>query len=113
MKTKFDTLRSEAVNLVLSCGIPPNLIGHAYLAAASEMYASGKYSISDAYRAIAEQHNIKPRSVMRNITYAIRQGFNVAKRLSEITGISVGDDQLHNALVIAYLAVKLNEKSRS
>lgn len=101
--------RTKAINLILKCGVPPCLVGYEYLTKATEIYAKGNYSITDVYRIIAEQSDIKPKSVMRNISYAISQSFDFCNRLSDIMGIKIPSSEIHNALVISYLATKIND----
>lgn len=98
-----------ADNLVLKCGVPPYLYGCAFLTEAIELYAEGKYSFSAIYRKIAAKKSVTPKSITRDISYAISQSFDIRDKLTEIMGVNIPRDQIHNSLVISYLAHKLNE----
>lgn len=110
MKNDKNNTVPTALNLVLKCGVPPTLKGHKYLAEAIELYADGDYSYSDLYRRIAENNDVKPKSIMRDISYAISQGFEFTERLSELMDMPIPREQMHNALAISYLAIKLKSQ---
>lgn len=112
MEKDMSTIRTTAMNMVLKCGIPPSLKGCAYLSEAIEMYALNEYSFTDIYRTIGKRNGISAKSVMRNISYAISQGFDVGNKLSAIVGVDIPDAQIHSSLVISYLAHILKPPTR-
>lgn len=61
----------------------------------------------DIYRTIAVRHSIKPKSVIRDISYALSKSKYLPSALSELLNFHVGN-HLPNNLVIAYLALKLD-----
>lgn len=107
LKKSSENISLKAAGLVMKCGVQPSLIGYTFLAEASVLYAFEKTSVSNIYRKIAEKYGIQPRSVMRNMSYALSQGFDVHKKLSRIMGVEIPNNQIHNSLVIAYIAFKL------
>lgn len=63
------------------------------------------------YAVAAIKYGVKPKSVMRNITYALDHVTDLASRLSEILGFTVDDNSLHNGRVIFYIADLITEPS--
>ena len=112
MKKNKRRPQTVTMSIVLKCGIQPSLKGCEYLAEAIEMYTAGDYSFTEIYRTIGERNGIKAKSVMRNIAYAISQGFDVCKKLSAIVGVEIPDAQIHTSLVISYLGHILKPPKR-
>ena len=100
-------LDTKAMSLVLKCGVPPELAGCTYLSEAVELRAFRNASAMDIYRTIAVRHSIKPKSVIRDISYALSKSKYLPSALSELLNFHVGS-HLPNNLVIAYLALKLD-----
>lgn len=101
--------QSIAKNLVLKCGVPPTLAGYKYLTEAVELYATGNYKLTEVYEELAESQDLLPQSVLRDISYAIAQSYNISKRLSAVVGLEIPDEQIRAGLVISYLAIELND----
>lgn len=98
------SFRLTAERLTMKCGIRSDLKGSKCLVDA--IILSGTELCTgtcEMYRVIGEIRNIKPKSVMREIAYAILQSFRVAERLSKLIGILLTDNDIHSSLVIAYL----------
>lgn len=103
---KRDLLRARA--LVLKCGVRADLSGFSSLVEAVVLYAYQPVAFCKLYARLAESRGVKPKSVMREIAYALDQAFDLAERLSEILGIKIARIDIHSGLVIAYLATILN-----
>ena len=103
-ETVDDKRRFLAEKLVLHCGVPACLIGYDALVdcvnLSSEMPS---YGICNIYAAVGAARKIKPRSVLRNISYAICKANNIAESLSNIVGARVLPQEVHAGLVISYL----------
>ncbi len=102
-----DRTHSKAVNLVLKCGIPPHLAGCEYLATTVEMIATTKCSMAAVYKILAEENDVRPKSISRDVAYAIEQGFTVREKVSELTGVEIPKQQMHPSLIVSYLAIQL------
>lgn len=90
--------------LVLKCGIRADLNGCTYLTEAATIFAAHPRSkLADIYEAVGRIHDVKPKAVMRAISYAVAQAFGVADRLSELIGTHIPPSQIHGGLVIAYI----------
>lgn len=107
MKKDRTDKNALAQTLVLQCGVRPYLSGCTYLAEAIELYSGEEQTPMSVYRSIAERHSVKPKTVMRNIAYAISKCGDMHNKLSDMMGIKIHPDEIHNGLVIAYLAFKL------
>lgn len=112
MKNEKTKQNAAAMNLVLKCGVPPTLKGSRYLAEAVEMYAGGEYSFTDIYKRIAANNGVRPKSIMRDIAYALSQGFDFSQRLSQVLEIPIPETQMHSGLAISYLAIKLDSAEK-
>lgn len=103
----FDT-NPKALNLVLKCGIQPNLDGCSQLSKAVELRAECKYSMPEITKMIAELSGITTGCLSRNMSYAIRTAYNVEEKLSKLVGIPIPKGSVHSAMLISHLAIKLN-----
>lgn len=61
------------------------------------------------YSVVSKKYNIKPKSVMRNISYALGKVNNLADRLSALLGFPVDSNALHNGSIIAYLVEYISD----
>ena len=105
------TLYKKAETTVLRCGIAPSKNGYTYLTEAAALYSTDcTVPIKRIYETVASFHGVKPRTVMRGITYAIGGTRELHKRLSKMLSATVTIDELRSGLVIAYLAKILNPK---
>lgn len=98
------SFRLTAERLTMKCGVRSDLKGNKCLVDA--VILSGTELCTgtcEMYRIIGEIRNIKPKSVMREISYALAQSFGIAERLSKMIGIHLTENDIHCALVIAYL----------
>ena len=102
--TADKSFRLTAERLVFRCGIHSNLKGYDCLADAVILYGAGACTgFCEIYRIIGLLRGLKPKSVMREISYAISQTRDIHIQLSKLTGFIVDKNDVHNALVIAYL----------
>jgi len=100
-----DMFRRTAERLVMAAGIRVDLKGFARMADAVILYGTGCYSsFNDLYESIGRLRKLKTKTVTRQISYAIAQSFDLAGRLSKMVGVEISPADIHNALVIAYLA---------
>ena len=98
------SFRLTAERLIMKCGIRSDLKGSRSLVDAIILYGTElSTGFCEIYRIIGEVHGLKPKSVMREIAYAISQAFGIAERLSKLVGIVLSDNDIHSGLVIAYL----------
>ncbi|MCH5162240.1 MAG: hypothetical protein J1G38_01980 [Clostridiales bacterium] len=104
--------RLEAEMLVLRLGVRADLKGFDYLVDAVLLSDGGRNRICDIYDRIAAERRAKPKSVMRDISYAAYNAPNLHRALSDMVGTNIAASDVHNALVIAYLGKILNFKSR-
>lgn len=103
--------RLRAERLVLKCGIHANLKGFSRLTDAVILYSAGVcFTLSELYKSIAELRSLKPKTVIREISYAIAQSPHLEMRLSELVGSEFCSDEIHNGLVIAALATVLDSQ---
>ncbi len=101
--------RRSAESLVLRCGIHANLKGFSRLTDAILLYGTDENgSLCKLYRKIAELRSLKPKTVIREISYAIAQSPRLDIRLSELVGSVFCSDEIHNGLVIAALSTVYN-----
>lgn len=98
------SFRLTAEKLVYKCGIRADLKGSKCLTDAVILYGTGMCSgFCDIYRNIAAIRGLKPKSVMREISYAITQAFDLPTKLSMLVGANIPASDIHSSLVIAYL----------
>ncbi len=97
--------RSTAERLVMAVGIRADLKGFDRMVDAVILYgAGGCASFNELYESIGRMRKLKTKTVTREISYAISQSFGVADRLSKKVGVDIKPSDIHNGLVIAYLA---------
>lgn len=100
------TFRLTANKLLIRCGIRADLKGYDCLTDAVILYGTGLCTrFCEIYRIIAANRNIKPKSVMREISYAINGTHGIHEKISALIGIDIPNTVVHNGLVIAYLGV--------
>ena len=98
------SFRLTAERLVCKCGIRADLKGFDCLTDAVILYGTELCSgFCEIYRNIAAARKLKAKSVMREISYALCQAFDLAAKLSALVGTEIPESDIHNALVIAYL----------
>ena len=98
------SFRLTAERLILKCGVRADLKGSDSLVDAVILYGTDTCTgFCEIYRVIGEVRNVKPKSIMRAISYAITQAFDLSTRLSEMIGTTIPPDHVHSGLVIAYL----------
>lgn len=98
------TFRRTAERLVIKCGIRADLKGCKHLIDAVILYGTELLDgFCEIYRTIGALRGIKPKSVMREISYAIIQAFDISSRLSKLIGTNIPESDIHSGLVIAYL----------
>ena len=98
------SFRLTAERLIMKCGVRSDLKGSNCLVDAIILYGTGLCTgFCEIYRIIGEVRGIKPKSVMREIAYAIAQAFGIVDRLSKLVGVTLTRNDIHSGLVIAYL----------
>lgn len=104
MDTKEDMrLRFAVEDLVLRCGIRADHNGFDCLVDAVVLFVNGVHNFTEIYRTIGEQRGIESRSVMRNITYAVKHSYEIHTYLSQMTGAPINPKDVRCAFVIAHL----------
>lgn len=99
------TFRFTAEKLVLQCGVRADLKGFNSLVDAVILYGTEyKTSFCEIYAEIGMLRGLKPKTVMREISYALAQSYNLPERLSAMIGVPLSQSDIHCGLVIAYLA---------
>ncbi len=100
--------RIDADMLLLRSGVPSNLIGFDYLCDAVLLVGkNSKMRPCEVYAAVGEYRHVKPKTVMRVISYALNSASSLAKNLGKLTETTVDPNDVHNAFVIGYLATLL------
>ncbi len=98
------SFRLTAEKLAIKCGIRADLMGFNRIVDAVILCGVGECTNStEIYARVGALRNIKPKSVLRVITYAIRHAFDLPARLSAMIGIPIPESDIHSGLVIAYL----------
>ena len=98
------SFRLTAERLIMKCGVRSDLKGSNCLVDAIILYGTELCTgFCEIYRIIGEVRGIKPKSVMREISYAIVQAFGIVERLSKLVGVPLTQNDIHSGLVIAYL----------
>ena len=98
------SFRLTAERLTMKCGVRSDLKGSRCLVDAIILYGTELCTgFCEIYRIIGEVRGLKPKSVMREIAYAISQAFGIVDRLSKLVGVALCDNDIHSGLVIAYL----------
>ena len=111
-------LRRDAVSLVVKCGVRADLRGFDCLVDAIVFSVlNPRVGFCNIYKRIGDDIGVKQKTVMREISYAIAQAFDIRSALSAIVGVKIPQNDVHSSLVIAYLAnelrTKLSEKQSS
>ena len=97
--------RKTAERLVLLCGVRADLSGYRCLTDAIILYGTEMCSgFGEIYDIVGQYREIQAKSVMRDICYAIRQSYDLRRKMCEMLGIDISDADIHNGLVIAYLS---------
>lgn len=109
---KDKSMRDVAERLVFDCGVHAHLKGFDCLADATILYASTNASVGEIYGIVGTYRNIKPKTVMRLITYAIDDAPDFAALLSRLTESHVTKAELHNGLAIADLGYVCRKRRR-
>lgn len=90
--------------LVLKCGVRADLNGYTYLSEAAAVFSAHPDSkLKDICDAVGSIHGVKPKTVMREINYAVAQAFDISETLSELVGARIPPSHIHGRLVIAYI----------
>lgn len=98
------SFRLTAERLTMKCGVRSDLKGSRSLVDAIILYGTElSTGFCEIYGIIGDIRGLKSKSVMREISYAISQAFDIAARLSKMVGIPLKDSDIHSGLVIAYL----------
>lgn len=108
------TFRFTAEKLVLKCGVRADLKGFKCLVDAVILYGTEyKTAFCELYREIGAIRGLKQKTVMREIAYALSQAFILPERLSAMIGVPISPADVHNGLVIAYIAKLFKNPSLS
>ena len=103
-------LERRAEELVLHCGVDPSKNGFAYLAEAAALYSTDcSVPMRRVYETVASFHGVKPRTVMRGITYAIEGTRELHKKLARLLHMDIKIADLRSGLVVAFFAKALNQ----
>lgn len=98
------TFRLTAERLVIKSGIRADLKGFRCLVDAVILFGTEMCDgFCEIYRTIGALRELKPKSVMREISYAVNQSYDLHNKLSAMIGTTVCEADIHNGLVIAYL----------
>lgn len=101
---KNNSYRLTAERLVMLCNVRIDLKGYRRLVDAVILYGTDSlYESCKIYRAIGLIRGIKEKTVMREISYAVNHAYDLHERLSELVGVQLTKNDIHNSLVIAYL----------
>ncbi len=104
-------LRRDAVSLVVKCGVRADLRGFDCLVDAIVFSVlNPRVGFCNIYKRIGDDIGVKQKTVMREISYAIAQAFDIRSTLSAIVGVKIPQNDVHSSLVIAYLANELRTK---
>ena len=97
---------------LIRLNVDPTHIGYRQMIDCIEIRITEQLPTMGAIYAVAAiKYGVKPKSVMRNITYALDHVTDLASSLSEILGFTVDDNSLHNGRVIFYIADLITEPS--
>lgn len=109
-KEKKETSNQKTMTLVTEYGIPPDLIGSRYIAKAVELYSNQNCNFNKIYNAVATAFSVSCKSVMRCISYAISNAYNLREKICKAFNIDIPKGALHSSLVIAYLSILLDKQ---
>lgn len=97
-------IKSHLKQFLLQLSLDPTHKGYKQLYDCILARITNETAITDIYSAVADKYGIKSKSVMRNISYTLSKVDKLSERLSEMLGIKVDDNALHNGSIIFYLA---------
>ncbi len=98
------TFRLTAERLVLKCGVRADLKGFYRLVDCVIIYGTELCTeFCRIYRIVGEINGLQAKSVMREISYALKQSFDAPAKLSALIGFNIPESEIHSGLVIAYL----------
>lgn len=63
------------------------------------------------YAEVSKDYGVQPKTVMRNVTYALRHAYDLPQRLSEVLGFPIDVNTLHAGKVIFYMADYVTDPS--
>ena len=95
--------RDFAEHLVLSCGIPVHLKGFDLLVDCALAYADKPLPSAELYSLVGSFHAMTGHAVTRDISHALKRTRDLHLRLSELSGLPVCDNDIHNGFVVALL----------
>ena len=78
--------RTEAERSALKCGVRADLKGFNYLVEAAVLYGNDVIGFNEIYRRLGARHGVQSKSIMREITYAVKNSPEVTARLASLTG---------------------------
>lgn len=105
LESRVTSLRRSAELIAIKCGIRADLKGFERLVDAILLYGENSgTSFNSLYLLMSKSCGVKPKTIMREISYALSQAFNLHDRLSQLLGIDILPQDLHSGLVIAYLS---------
>lgn len=108
----MEDLRRTIKRYLIRLTIDPTHVGFRQLLECVYVKVTLKLNIMNKiYAVVAKDYGIKPKSVMRDVDYALRQVPDLAERLSEIMGFYIDKSSLHNGRVVFYLADIVSEPS--
>lgn len=103
-------LNKTVRNCLTRLNIDPTHIGYDQLTDCVIVRITQKLSaVCKIYEEVGKIYDVKSKSIMRNITYALSQVTDLADRLSKLMGMPV--TSLHNGKVIFYIADLVSEPS--
>ncbi len=89
---------------LLRLSIDPSHIGFSQLLDSVFIRVSSHSDLDDIFSSVARTYNVNPRSVKRNISYALSRVDDLHIRFSNLLGFSFSPDSLHLSNIIIYLA---------
>ena len=96
--------RFKAEKLTLLSGIRSDLKGSKFLIDSTILYGTdSSTAFCEIYDIVGKYRNVKPKTLMRAISYSLAQSFSIAERLSALVGVNIPSSDIHSGLVIAYL----------
>ncbi len=102
-------LYGKAESALLHCGVNPCKNGYTYLTEAAALYSKDcTVPIKRVYETVASFHGVKPRTVMRGITYAIEGTRELHKKLSQMLNMNIKIEDLRSGMVVAFFAKTLD-----
>lgn len=106
--------RTTAERLVMRAGVSAKYKGAHTLADTVILYGTDvSHKFCTLYDIVADYRELKPKTVMREIDYAISQARELPVRLSVMIGTTVRADSIHSGLVISYLGLMFKNPNLS